>query len=61
MQGYAKLGFMIRDVDKLAAELKRQGVPLRMEPTDDPPFGVRFLLVEDNSGNLLQFFQRLNR
>lgn len=59
MQGFVKLGFMIRDVDKLAADLKREGVPLRMQPTNDAPFGVRFLLLEDNAGNLLQFFQPL--
>lgn len=59
LQGFVKLGFMVKDVDALAVDLKRKGVKLRMEPTDDPPFGTRFLLVEDNAGNLLQFFQRL--
>jgi hypothetical protein len=32
---------------------------LRMEPTNDRPFGTRFLLLEDNAGNPLQFFQPL--
>lgn len=59
VQGYVKLGFMLEDVDALAAALKKKGIALRMEPTDDPAFGVRFFLVEDNAGNLLQFFQPL--
>ena len=59
LQGFAKLGFLIENIDALASDLKRRGVKLRMEPTDDPPFGTRFLLVEDNAGNLLQFFQKL--
>ncbi len=60
LQGFVKLGFQIRDVDVLAAELKRSGVKLRMEPTDDREFHDRFFLVEDPDGNLLQFFQKVN-
>jgi len=59
LQGFQKIGFQIRDVDRLAAELMRGGVSLVMAPTDDPPFGQRFFLVRDNAGNLLQFFQPL--
>lgn len=59
LQGFIKLGFLVHDVDVLAAELKRKGVKLAMEPTDDPPFGTKFFLVEDNDGNVLQFFQFL--
>ncbi|HEU4732738.1 MAG TPA: VOC family protein [Kofleriaceae bacterium] len=57
LQGFQKLGFLVGDVDRLAAELKRSGVTLRMEPTDEKPPGLRFFLVEDNAGNVLQFFQ----
>jgi catechol 2,3-dioxygenase-like lactoylglutathione lyase family enzyme len=59
LQGFRKLGFLVPDVDGLAADLERQGVMLRMKPVDDPPFGHRYFLVEDPSGNLLQFFQLL--
>jgi methylmalonyl-CoA/ethylmalonyl-CoA epimerase len=57
LQGFLKLGFLVEDVDRLAAELERSGVSLLMEPTDDKPPGLRFFLVEDNAGNVLQFFQ----
>jgi len=59
LQGFTKLGFLVHDVDALALELKRKGVRLAMEPTNDPSFGTRFLLVSDNDGNMLQFFQQL--
>lgn len=59
LQGFAKLGFRITDVDALAAALKASGVKLRMEPTNDREFHDRFLLVEDPDGNTLQFFQDL--
>lgn len=59
LQGFAKVGFEILDVDALASELKRGGVKLRMEPTNDREFHDRFILVEDPDGNTLQFFQKL--
>lgn len=58
LQGFAKLGFRIPDVDALASALKGRGVKLRMEPTDEPEFHDRFFLVEDPDGNTLQFFQQ---
>ena len=59
LQGFAKLGFRIPDVDALASALKAGGVKLRMEPTDERELHDRFFLVEDPDGNTLQFFQRL--
>ena len=59
LQGFVKLDFQVKDVDALAGELEGHSIKLRMKPTDDPPFGQRFFLVEDNDGNTLQFFQPL--
>lgn len=59
LQGFVKVGFRIANVDGLASELKAGGVKLRMEPTNDPEFHDRFLLVEDPDGNTLQFFHEL--
>jgi catechol 2,3-dioxygenase-like lactoylglutathione lyase family enzyme len=59
LNGFFKVGFLVRDVDALAAELKRTGVKLISEPSDDRAFGVRHFLVEDNAGNTLQFFATL--
>jgi catechol 2,3-dioxygenase-like lactoylglutathione lyase family enzyme len=56
LNGFFKAGFLVSDVDALAAELKRTGVKLISEPSDDRAFGVRQFLVEDNAGNVLQFF-----
>lgn len=57
--GFVKLGFQIAEVDALAAELKRDGTKLLMEPTEDREFHDRFLMLQDPDGNVLQFFQKL--
>ena len=59
LHGLFKIGFLVGNVDGLAAELKRGGTTLVSEPSDDRAFGVRQFLVEDNAGNMLQFFQTL--
>ena len=59
LHGFFKMGFLVSNVDGLAAELKRRGAMLLSEPSDDRAFGVRQLLVEDNAGNVLKFFQTL--
>jgi catechol 2,3-dioxygenase-like lactoylglutathione lyase family enzyme len=56
LQGIRKIGFLVPDVDRLAAELERSGVTLRMKPTSGQPPELRFFLVDDNAGNVLQFF-----
>lgn len=60
LNGFLKIGFLVSHVDGLAAELKRRGTTFVSEPSDDRAFGVRQFLVEDNAGNLLQFFQTLS-
>jgi methylmalonyl-CoA/ethylmalonyl-CoA epimerase len=60
LRGFQKVGFQVKDVDALAAELKRNGVKLLMEPTDDREFHDRFLMLTDPDGNVLQFFQKMN-
>lgn len=59
LHGVFKIGFLVGNVDGLAVELKRRGTRLVSEPSDDRAFGVRQFLVEDNAGNVLQFFQAL--
>ena len=59
LQGFLKLGFRVSNVDVLATELKRNGVKLMVEPTDDRAFGDRFIMLKDLDGNVLQFFQEL--
>ena len=55
-----RLGFLISNVDALAAVLKARGIKLRMEPTDDREFHDCFFLVQYPDGNTLQFFQELH-
>jgi methylmalonyl-CoA/ethylmalonyl-CoA epimerase len=59
LNGVFKVGFLVSDVDALATELKSAGVKLLSGPSDDRAFGVRQFLVEDNAGNVLQFFATL--
>ncbi len=60
LHGFFKCGFLVSNVDALAAELRGAGVKLVSKPSDDRAFGVRQFLVEDNAGNVLQFFSTLH-
>jgi catechol 2,3-dioxygenase-like lactoylglutathione lyase family enzyme len=60
LHGFFKCGFLVSNVDALAADVKSAGVKLVSGPSDDRAFGVRQFLVEDNAGNVLQFFSTLH-
>ncbi|MEP6911840.1 MAG: VOC family protein [bacterium] len=60
IQGLGKLALFVEDLRGVAKELKGKGVKFIREPTDDKEFRVRYFIVTDNSGNWLQFFQKLD-
>jgi len=51
------LYFETADVERVAAELKRQGVPL-VQDVHETPWGTRECVVRDNEGHTLYFGQR---
>jgi methylmalonyl-CoA/ethylmalonyl-CoA epimerase len=59
IQGLGKLAFLVDDISSVAAKLKSNGVRFEREVTDDKEFGVKWFIVTDNSGNWIQFFQKL--
>jgi catechol 2,3-dioxygenase-like lactoylglutathione lyase family enzyme len=61
LRGIVKLAFVVEDVDAAAASLRAQGVAFLMAPTNDPDFGVRFLMIRDPDENVIQIFQLLPR
>ena len=58
-RGLNHIGFLVEDVDRLAADFKAQGVPLLIEPTDTPQANVRTLVIQAPGGAFLEFNQPL--
>jgi catechol 2,3-dioxygenase-like lactoylglutathione lyase family enzyme len=59
LQGMAKVGFLVNKIDPIAESLKKRGVPFVVELREDKEFAVKFFIIQDNSGNLIQYFQKL--
>jgi catechol 2,3-dioxygenase-like lactoylglutathione lyase family enzyme len=59
VQGLGKLAFLVSDIAAVAERLKKKGVKFVRDVTDDNDFGVKWFMVEDNSGNVIQFFQKI--
>jgi sugar lactone lactonase YvrE/catechol 2,3-dioxygenase-like lactoylglutathione lyase family enzyme len=57
IHGIFKVGLHVQDLDGTVAALKAKGVTFPFDLTDDPT-GVRFAILEDNSGNRIQLFER---
>lgn len=57
IHGIFKVGLHVQDLAATVAALKAKGVTFPFDLTDDPT-GVRFAILEDNSGNRIQLFER---
>lgn len=60
IHGIFKVGLHVQDLKGTVAALKAKGVTFPFDVTDDPT-GVRFAILEDNSGNRIQLFERPGR
>ncbi len=58
MLGVSKLGFVVDDLDPVLKELQQRGVPIVRGITTLPQFQIRFLLIKDPNGNVIQLFDR---
>src|SRR5581483_630262 len=58
MLGVAKLGFVVDDLDPVLKELQQRGVQIVRGITTLPQFQIRFLLIQDPNGNVIQLFDR---
>ncbi len=59
IHGLGKLAFLVEDLEAVSNRLKRNNVKFWREIMEDQEFGVRSLIVSDNSGNWIQFFQKM--
>lgn len=59
LRGVFKLAFLVDDVDASHAALRARGVRVRMAPADSSETGMRFCLVEDPDGNVVQLYAHL--
>jgi mono/diheme cytochrome c family protein/predicted enzyme related to lactoylglutathione lyase len=56
--GVSKLGFVVDDLDPVLRELQQRGVHIVRGITSLPAFQIRFLLIQDPNGNVIQLFDR---
>lgn len=57
-RGIFKIGFFVEDLDKTSADLRREGVAFRFADGSDKELGLRFVIISDPDGNLIQIFER---
>lgn len=60
IQGLGKFAFRIDNIEAAADALKKKGVKFEVELYEDKEFSERTFIISDNSGNWIQFFQKLN-
>jgi catechol 2,3-dioxygenase-like lactoylglutathione lyase family enzyme len=58
LQGLAKMGFVVDDLDRVLRELNRREVRIVQGLTTLKAFQIRFLVIQDNNGNVIQIFDR---
>ena len=56
--GLSKLGFVVDDLAPVLRELQQRGVHIVRGITTLPEFQIRFLLIQDPNGNVIQLFDR---
>jgi len=59
--GRSAVAFGVKDVDRLASQLRRRKVRLLRGPTDRPEWGLRTIHLRDPDGYLVEIFSRLAR
>lgn len=57
-RGIYKLSFMVENLDRAASAFREQGVAFHLAPAIDEYFGVRYFIIRDLDGNLIQIVQR---
>lgn len=57
--GLFKVGFYVADLDATMDRLEKRGATFKGKVFTDPVLGARSILLLDNSGNVIQLFERL--
>jgi len=58
--GVFKVGFFVTDLDSTVARLSKRGATFKGKAFTDKVLGARTAQLLDNSGNIIQLFERLN-
>ncbi len=58
LRGFGKLAFQVDDLAETVAELKMRGAAVFRDFTDPAKPGSGSVIIKDNDGNWIQFFQR---
>ena len=56
--GIVKIGLYVKDLDAAVAHLRKMNVRFDTDIIEDEKLGMRFVLVKDPDGNLVQLFGR---
>jgi predicted enzyme related to lactoylglutathione lyase len=59
VHGLFKVGFYVKDLDATVDRLKKRGATFKGDVFTDKVLGARSVLLLDNSGNVIQLFERL--
>lgn len=59
LHGFFKVGFYVKDFDAAINFLKENNVQFFGRIIEDEKHGIKFTLIKDNSGNILQVFAML--
>jgi len=57
LHGWHHVGFRVDDVDETVAELRRRGVHITLEPTDNADWEMRVAFLADPWGNTIELIQ----
>lgn len=58
-QGFTKVGFFVENIESVVNKLKAKGVSFAYDLIEDRGTNVKFVMIRDNSGNLVQLFEPL--
>jgi catechol 2,3-dioxygenase-like lactoylglutathione lyase family enzyme len=61
LRGVFKFGVLVDDLDQAFKALKLRNVPVVLEPVDDATLPIRYCVIQDPDGNLIQVFQRQSK
>ena len=59
LHGFFKVGFYVKDFEAVINFLKENNVQFFGRIIEDEKHGIKFTLIKDNSGNILQIFGKL--
>jgi len=57
LQGLMKIGFLVENINDISTSLREKGVKVVYDVTDDPEENIRWMIIEDPDGNIIQFFE----